>query len=143
MFECIKANSFDADIIVMSAAVADFTSDKAVNKIKKNGQELVLNLKPTQDILKYLGQNKRPGQILVGYCMETIDLLENAKQKLINKNCDFIIANTISNDNKGFNMDDNEVYIISKDNMEKLPKMSKENIARIVLEKCEREIKCC
>ena len=127
----------------MSAAVADFTSDKAVNKIKKNGQELVLNLKPTQDILKYLGQNKRPGQILVGYCMETIDLLENAKQKLINKNCDFIIANTISNDNKGFNMDDNEVYIISKDNMEKLPKMSKENIARIVLEKCEREIKCC
>ncbi len=143
MFEYIIANSMDADMVVMSAAVADFTCDKAENKIKKNNQELVLNLKPTQDILKYLGQNKRPGQILVGYAMETIDLLENAKQKLISKNCDYIIANTISNDNKGFNMDDNEVYIIGKDNIEKLPKMSKENIARIVLEKCEREIKCC
>ena len=142
MFTEIKACSFEQDIIVMSAAVADFTCNKAENKIKKDGEALDLHLEPTQDILKYLGENKRPGQILIGYAMETKDLIANAQEKLVKKNCDYIIANTISDENKGFKADDNEVVIISKENVEKLPKMSKENIARCVLEKCEREKRC-
>lgn len=142
MFTEIKACSFEQDIIVMSAAVADFTCNKAENKIKKDGEALDLHLEPTQDILKYLGENKRPGQILIGYAMETNDLIANAQEKLVKKNCDYIIANTISDENKGFKADDNEVVIISKENVEKLPKMSKENIARCVLEKCEREKRC-
>lgn len=142
MFMAIQARSNEQDIIVMSAAVADFTCIKAENKIKKDGNALELHLEPTQDILKYLGENKRPGQILIGYAMETKDLLANAQKKLIKKNCDYIIANTISDENKGFKADDNEVVIISKDNVEKLPKMSKEKIAQIMLEKCERGKRC-
>ncbi|MCI5773041.1 MAG: bifunctional phosphopantothenoylcysteine decarboxylase/phosphopantothenate--cysteine ligase CoaBC [Erysipelotrichaceae bacterium] len=137
MFEMIQKLHEDQDIIVMSAAVADFTCDQAQNKIKKDGEGLTLNLRPTQDILKYLGEHKKEGQILIGYAMETTDLIANAKQKLVKKNCDYIIANTIDAQNAGFKAADNQVTIISKAQVETWPKMAKSLIAKTLLAKIE------
>lgn len=137
MYEVIKNNADEQDIIIMSSAVADYTpANKAANKIKKDGQQLIVELNPTVDILKYLGEHKRDNQVLVGYCMETTNLLENARGKLLRKNCDMIVANTISKDNLAFNQDNNIVTIVTKDDVSELPSMSKANIAQIVIKKC-------
>ena len=137
MFVNIDALKDDMDIIIMSAAIADFTpKSKADNKIKKDGNGLTLELQPTVDILKHLGAHKKDGQILIGYAMETIDLINNAKAKLVKKNCDYIIANTISSNNQGFRSDENIVTIISKDQVVELDKLTKSEIAKRIIELC-------
>ena len=88
------------------------------------------------DILKHLGAHKKDGQILIGYAMETIDLINNAKAKLVKKNCDYIIANTISSNNQGFRSDENIVTIISKDQVVELDKLTKSEIAKRIIELC-------
>ncbi len=111
MFIKVKEEVGKAKVVIMSAAVADYTPlEKQKSKIKKSG-DLTLELKRTQDILHYLGENKLPGQILVGFAAESENIIENAKKKLIKKNLDLIIANNISVSQKDYS----EAYLIRQD----------------------------
>ena len=128
----------DADYIFMTAAVSDFRCKEInKNKIKKTQENssLTLELIKNPDILLKLCQNKTTSQIIVGFCAESENLIQNAKEKLKNKNCDYIVANDISNDKIGFNSDNNEVFIIDKNlDIKKIPFDTKDNIAYGILE---------
>ncbi len=131
----------DFDIIIMASAVADYTvKEKAKNKIKKSG-DISLELVRTTDILKEIGKSKRENQILIGFAMESENLLENANEKLINKNCDYIIANNVNQIGAGFNVDTNIVSIISKEKVEQLEIMSKLDIGYKIAELCNKGVK--
>src|SRR5690606_9697791 len=98
----------DADIVIMSAAVADYRPKTIANdKIKKDDSELSLVLEKTTDVLKALGEKKRPGQLLVGFALETSNEKENAKQKIKRKNLDFIVLNSLRDPGAGFAGDQN------------------------------------
>ncbi|MGI5911764.1 MAG: bifunctional phosphopantothenoylcysteine decarboxylase/phosphopantothenate--cysteine ligase CoaBC [Syntrophomonadaceae bacterium] len=130
----------DCDIIIGAAAVGDFrVKYKAEQKIKKkedHPEELALILVGTPDILKTLGKKKKPGQIMVGFAAETENLIANAKKKLENKNLDFIVANDVTVEGAGFASDTNIVTIISRNGeIESLPKMSKQGVASVILDK--------
>ena len=104
-------------------------------KIKK-GENLAISLKDNPDILKELG-SKKGNKILVGFCMETKDLIDNAEKKLNSKNLDFIVANDLTNSGAGFKCDTNIVTIIDKQgNKVSYDIMEKEEIAHIILDKC-------
>lgn len=106
-----------SDIAILSAAVADFTPQKVSNiKEKKTSAELSIHLKKTKDILKSLGDIKANHQLLIGFALETNDELTNAKSKLVNKNLDFIVLNSLKDDGAGFNHDTNKITIINRDN---------------------------
>ncbi|MEO6669936.1 MAG: bifunctional phosphopantothenoylcysteine decarboxylase/phosphopantothenate--cysteine ligase CoaBC [Ferruginibacter sp.] len=103
------------DIAVMSAAVADYSvSDPAPEKIKKNGESLTINLQKTKDILKALGERKKPGQVLVGFALETNNEKENALKKMHEKNADMIILNSLRDPGAGFGHDTNKIVIFGK-----------------------------
>lgn len=105
----------DADIAILSAAVADYRPrNVAGQKIKKAQTSLTIELEPTRDILASLGKIKREGQILVGFALETENALENAKEKLERKNCDLIVMNTLADEGAGFGHDTNRVTIIDR-----------------------------
>ncbi len=125
------------DVVIMAAAVADYTPvSYNENKMKKSEQRLVLELEKTQDILLELGKIKRPGQILVGFCAETDNLIENAFKKLQKKNLDLIIANDVTTPGAGFDCDTNKVFIIdSEENVEELPLLHKEEVAERIFDK--------
>ena len=102
---------------ILCAAVADFTpKETAAEKIKREGDDLVLQLRPTQDIAKRLGEMKQEGQKLVGFALETCNENANAHDKLVRKNFDFIVLNSLRDEGAGFQHDTNKVSIISKDN---------------------------
>jgi phosphopantothenoylcysteine decarboxylase/phosphopantothenate--cysteine ligase len=104
-----------ADIIVMAAAVSDYTFQTPTNqKLKKSGKEMSITLVPTSDILLELGKKKKAKQILVGFAMETDHELKNAKEKLKKKNLDFIILNSLNDIGAGFGTTTNKVTIIHK-----------------------------
>lgn len=135
MFDAVKKYFPETDIVVKSAAVADYRpSHTADHKLKKSDADLSIELERTDDILKYLGENKRNGQFLCGFCMETENLLENAKLKLEKKNLDMIVANSINVEGAGFGSDTNVVTLISKDFEKQLPVMSKEKVASAILD---------
>lgn len=136
MFEEVKKIYKDFDIIFKTAAVADFTPKTTYNeKVKKDSNEIsLLELEKTEDILKFLGENKGKNQILCGFAMETQNLLENAKKKLINKNLDYIVANNLKIDGAGFKSDTNVVTIISKNNVKNFPKMCKQKLANEIID---------
>lgn len=135
MFEAVKENSKDSDIIIKSAAVADFRpKNVSAEKIKKTGEELSIELERTNDILDFLGKNKRPNQILCGFSMETQNLIENSKKKLSAKNLDLIIANNLKTPGAGFQVDTNQATIIAKDFQKELPLMQKEELANYILD---------
>ena len=136
MFEAVKEEFNDADACIMAAAVADYTPiTVADNKIKKAGDNLIIECKRTQDILKYLGENKKT-QKLVGFALETQDEVENAKKKIKKKNLDFIVLNSLRTKGAGFKGDTNKVSIIDKDNnMEEFELKSKEEVAKDILNK--------
>ena len=92
-------------------------------------------LKRTKDILKYLGENKKEGQIICGFSMETENMLENSKKKLISKNCDMICANSLKTAGAGFGVDTNIITLITANGAEELPLMSKEAAAHKILDK--------
>ena len=137
MYEAMMAESADSDIIVMSAAVADFTPETvADNKIKKgNGEGMSISLKRTNDILKSLGENKKSDQIIVGFSMETENLIENSRKKLESKNADMICANSLTTEGAGYQVDTNIVTMITKNDMTELPIMSKNEVADRILDK--------
>lgn len=131
----ISLRAYENDIIIMSAAVADFTpQNPAKEKIKKkDNTDNSIELERTVDILKKLGENKRKGQFICGFSMETENVLENSKQKLVKKNVDMIVANNLRESGAGFGTDTNIVTLITESENIKLPQMSKEEVAFNIL----------
>ena len=135
MFEAVKKEAEDADFIIKSAAVADYTSvTVAEDKIKKSDNDMSISLARTTDILKYLGEHKKPNQKLCGFAMETKDMLENATKKLTAKNADMIVANNLKVAGAGFGTDTNVVTLIQKDGVKELPILSKNEVAKAILD---------
>lgn len=133
MFEAVKKEYDNCDIVIKAAAVADYTPVfKADNKIKKHDGEMTIELKRTQDILKWLGKNKK-GQFLCGFSMETENMKENSIKKLESKNADMIVANNLKVKGAGFGTDTNVVTIITKAGIKELPLLSKEEVANEIL----------
>ena len=130
MFQAVTAESEEADIIVMAAAVADYTPvETADHKIKKGGGDLSVTLERTRDILAFLGEHKKEGQVLCGFSMETENVLENSRQKLVKKNADLIAANSLREAGAGFGTDTNHLTLITKESTTDVPMMSKEDAA--------------
>ena len=116
MHKACMENFEEADIIVMTAAVADYTPESvAEEKIKKSGDRMVLKLKPTKDILAEMGKKKKPGQFLVGFALETEDAVTNAEKKLKNKKLDLIVLNSPKDEGAAFGVETNKVTMITKD----------------------------
>ncbi len=135
MFREVTARSASQDIIIKSAAVADYRPAVVYeDKVKKKDGEMSIPLERTEDILQYLGQHKAPGQFLCGFSMETKDMLENSKAKLAKKNLDLIVANNLKQSGAGFGTDTNVVTLITEDAVKELPLMSKEEVARQLLD---------
>lgn len=134
MFQAVTAISDQQDAIIKAAAVADYTpvtvSDE---KVKKKDGELSIPLKRTKDILKYLGEHKPESQFLCGFSMETENMLQNSREKLIKKNVDMIVANNLKTAGAGFGTDTNVVTLITRDSIEELPLMSKDDVAHAIL----------
>ncbi|WP_432649312.1 bifunctional phosphopantothenoylcysteine decarboxylase/phosphopantothenate--cysteine ligase CoaBC [Huintestinicola sp.] len=136
MFGAVAAVSSEQDIIIKAAAVADYTpAAVSDSKIKKSDGDMKIELKRTKDILKYLGENKRSGQIICGFSMETDNVLENSRKKLISKNCDMICANSLRTAGAGFGTETNIITIITAGDEQKLPLMSKEEAAHRILDR--------
>jgi len=140
MCDAVLARASACDVIVKAAAVADYAPDTvSEHKIKKSDSDMVIRLKRNPDILATLGAQKRDGQILVGFCMETQDLLENAQKKLEKKNCDMMVANSLTEPGAGFGSDTNTVTILKKNGEKLTPdNMSKEALAHIILDEALR-----
>ena len=135
MFNAVKAVSNQQDIIVKAAAVADYTPESYVDsKIKKKDGDLSIALKRTKDILKYLGENKKEGQFLCGFSMETDNMLENSKAKLSKKNADMIVANNLKDAGSGFKTDTNAVTLITKNGHKLLELKSKADVAKEIFD---------
>src|SRR5664280_2420210 len=140
--ECISR--FDScDIAILAAAVADFTPViVSGKKIKKKEAELLLRLKPTTDIAGTLGMKKKASQILAGFALETDNELENAKDKLLRKNLDIIVLNSLNEDGAGFGHDTNKITLIDRNNnIDKFELKSKEEAAKDILDKIVSMIK--
>ena len=135
MFEAVAARQSWADLIFKAAAVADYTPERyADDKLKKKEGDMSIPLKRTRDILQYLGENRRPGQVICGFSMETRDLLENSRAKLEKKNLDMICANNLKVAGAGFGTDTNVMTVITRTGLEELPLMSKEAAASRILD---------
>lgn len=134
MFEKVVSRSRECDIIVKCAAVADYRPKTiADHKLKKNDSDLSIELERTEDILKYLGENRKAGQVICGFSMETDNLIENSRQKLIKKNVDMIAANSLNDEGAGFKTDTNKVTLITRTGEKELPLMTKEETADVIL----------
>jgi len=133
LFDAVKAQS-DADVIIMAAAVSDFTPvETHQHKVKKGtGGNSSIELTQTTDILKWLGEHKKEGQVLIGFAMETQNLIDNATQKLESKNADWIIANSLASENSGFEIDTNHVFLLGKNERKEL-KGPKTELAQKIL----------
>ncbi|MCM1108776.1 MAG: bifunctional phosphopantothenoylcysteine decarboxylase/phosphopantothenate--cysteine ligase CoaBC [Clostridium sp.] len=140
MYEAAMRLYPKADAGILCAAVADFTPESvAGQKIKREGEDLVLRLKPTHDIARELGQTKRPGQILAGFALETQDETAHAREKLQRKNFDFIVLNSLNDAGAGFRCDTNKVTILSAENSLTYPLKSKAEVAADIVDYlCDR-----
>lgn len=119
---------------IMCAAVADFTPDTCADeKIKREGDQLVLRLNPTKDIAAAIGQMKQDNQKLCGFALETHDAMQHAQEKLNRKNLDMIVMNSLQDEGAGFQHDTNKVTIITKDQSQSLPLQSKKDVAREII----------
>lgn len=136
MYRSVKKYSVKSDVLIMASAVSDFAPQKvSSSKIKKDEAELNLKLRPTPDILKEIGR-KKGRKILVGFAIETEDEIKNAKLKLKEKNLDFIVVNNPNLQGAGFGVDTNIATIIDKKGkIEKLPLMSKKELAIKIIDK--------
>ena len=135
MYEAVTSRSNEMDIIIKSAAVADYRPmNVATEKVKKKDGDMAIPLERTNDILKYLGENKKAGQFLCGFSMETENMLENSKAKLVKKNLDMILANNLKVKGAGFQGDTNIVTLITADSVTELPIMTKEEVAFSLLD---------
>ncbi len=134
MFDAIKTIVDQQDYIIMAAAVADYRPEMVADqKIKKSDEEITFRFVKNPDILAYIGQHKKPSQIVCGFAMETQNLEQNAKRKLEDKNCDMLIANNLFTKGAGFQTDTNIVTLFTKDKAENLPMLSKEELGYLIL----------
>ena len=135
MFQAVTSRSGEADVVIMCSAVADYTpavySDQ---KVKKHDDEMAIQLTRTQDILGWLGEHKSANQTLVGFSMETENLIENSRAKLLKKHADLICANSIAGGHTGFAVDTNKVTLITNETVTELPLCSKEETADKILD---------
>jgi len=142
MLEAVRAHAKNADVVVMAAAVADYTpAERAAQKVSKDADTLTLTLKRTTDILKELGQQRLKsgsGPILVGFAAETEDVVNRARAKREAKHADLIVANDVSRADAGFDVDTNAVTIVSADGGETLPLQSKSRVAMAILDRVEK-----
>lgn len=135
MFEAVTSRSDDQDIIIKAAAVADYRpSETATDKVKKSGGDRSISLVPTVDILKYLGEHRREGQFLCGFSMETQNLIENSRKKLIAKQVDMIACNNLKEKGAGFAVNTNLITLITGDDEIRLPLLTKEEAAHRILD---------
>ena len=135
MFDAVRQCHEQQDIILKSAAVADYRPAQiAGEKVKKKDGELSIELERTDDILQYLGDHRREGQYICGFSMETENLLENSRAKLEKKHVDMIVANNLKQEGAGFGTDTNIVTLITKDGVRELPIMSKDAVAKEIID---------
>lgn len=135
MFESVAAHAPQADFIFKAAAVADYSpAAYSEDKIKKQDGDMSIPLSRTQDILKYLGEHRVPGQIICGFSMETQNMVENSRVKLAKKGVDMICANNLKQDGAGFGVDTNIITLITAENTAQLPLLSKEATASAILD---------
>lgn len=135
MFRAVSENAPEQDIIIKAAAVADYTpATVAEGKIKKKDDDMSIELKRTKDILKYLGENKKEGQFICGFSMETDNVIENSRAKLTKKNCDMICANSLRTKGAGFGTDTNVITLITSGGETELEMMTKEQAAHRILD---------
>lgn len=137
MYNKVKEEFEDSYTLIMAAAVSDYrVKNKSEQKIKKDGNPLIIELVENPDILQEMSKVKKNNQIVVGFCAESQNLLEFAKQKISKKGCDFICANDISKKDIGFSSNDNELYIINKElEVQHIDKANKQTVALKILEK--------
>lgn len=141
MFDAVKACMEEQDIIIKAAAVADYRPvNPAEEKIKKQEDDMSIRLERTDDILGYIGEHKKPGQFICGFSMETQNMLENSRKKLLKKKADMIVANNLKQEGAGFGVDTNIVTFITADDVEEMPIMSKEEVAFLLLKKILKKI---
>jgi phosphopantothenoylcysteine decarboxylase/phosphopantothenate--cysteine ligase len=135
MYEAVMGSIQTATIVIMAAAVADYRpARRADQKLKKNSDRLVLELEPTEDILRAVGQQKG-GRVLVGFAAETESVVENGRKKLSEKGADLIVANDVSIEGSGFDVETNRVILISELETIELPLLSKLEAADKILDK--------
>jgi len=135
MWEAASSLFPSMDAAILCAAVADFTPDNVADqKIKREGDDLVLRLKPTRDIAKGLGAIKRDDQRLIGFALETNDELDNARKKLQKKNFDFIVLNSLQDEGAGFQHDTNKITIVSATDVKAYPLKPKTDVARDIID---------
>lgn len=136
MFDAVTSLSDEQDIIIKSAAIADYRPETVSSeKMKKKDGELSIALERTQDILKYLGEHKKPNQVLCGFSMETQNMIENSQKKLASKHADMIVANNLKDSGAGFGTDTNKVTFITQSGCEEMPLMSKSEVADALLDR--------
>jgi phosphopantothenoylcysteine decarboxylase/phosphopantothenate--cysteine ligase len=136
LHEAVTARAGSSDVVVMAAAVADFTpAAPAAGKLKKRDGVPSVELVPTVDVLAELGRAKPPGQVLVGFAAETDDLVANATEKLRSKNADLLVANDVGAEGSGFEHDTNDVLILFRDGGRRhVPLTDKRSVAHAVLD---------
>jgi phosphopantothenoylcysteine decarboxylase/phosphopantothenate--cysteine ligase len=131
----------EANAAILCAAVADFTPETtAEEKIKREGDDLVLRLKPTHDIAATLGQMKQPHQHLVGFALETNDEVAHAQDKLERKNLDIIVLNSLRDAGAGFRHDTNKITIISATEVKEYPLKTKSEVAKDIVDELVRKV---
>ena len=136
MFEAVSARAEESDLIFKAAAVADYNPcDYSGDKIKKKEGDLSIPLKRTTDILAWLGEHRRPGQVICGFSMETRDMVANSQAKLEKKKVDMICANNLKVSGAGFGVDTNILTVITRQGAEELPLMGKEDAAGQVIDR--------
>ena len=136
MFEAVSARQEQSDLIFKAAAVADYTpTGYSDDKIRKKDSDLSIPLKRTQDILQYLGDHRRSGQVICGFSMETRDMVENSTAKLEKKHVDMICANNLKVAGAGFGTDTNVITLITREGLTELPLMSKEEAAGKIIDR--------
>lgn len=136
MFDAVTSVSFEQDIIIKAAAVADYRPANVYeDKVKKHEEQMSIKLEKTDDILGYLGEHRLPGQFLCGFSMETQNMLGNSRAKLGKKHLDMVAANNLKVAGAGFQGDTNVLTLITQDEEVSLPLMSKEDAALKILDK--------
>lgn len=141
MFEAVVSRAEEQDIIIKTAAVSDYTpAVVSSEKVKKKDGDLSIEMKRTKDILKHVGENKKEGQFVCGFSMETENMLENSSKKLEKKNADMIVANNLKDSGAGFGTDTNLITIITKDGAEPLELMGKDQVAKEILDRIMKRI---
>lgn len=142
MYNAVMSEIDDADIIVMAAAVADYTPAQVSDeKLKKKDGDMSVEMKRTRDTLKEAGKIKKANQYICGFAMETQNLIENAKAKLEAKNADMIVANSLRTEGAGFGTATNVATLINSEEIKQLPIMSKDELAEIILDEAIKSIK--